>query len=269
MWLSMGRHHYIDNVAGELAGVLVLYELHEGLLERRLADLAENFFSCAASDHAAFADDDQLSTDFFDDLEDMRTVKDKPPFAAENLNKIFDDHGGGNVEAGKRLVQNQDFGIVHERGDQEDSLTHPFGIGGHLDMLITGKRKKFQKLSSFCRKAGVGHAAKIADHFKVFPTGEMQVKIRLFGYIAQVFAIGHKILLDVPAIEMDFSMSWLEQADEHFYGGAFAGAVGSQVTQDTSGTDLEADVLDSGNRAVDLCELKRLEHESPHGHTRN
>jgi hypothetical protein len=39
---STRRHHYIDDVASELARVLVLDELHEGLFESGLADLAED-----------------------------------------------------------------------------------------------------------------------------------------------------------------------------------------------------------------------------------
>jgi hypothetical protein len=38
----------------------------------------------------------------------------------------------------------------------------------------------------------------------------VRIKIRLFGDITQAFAISDKILLDVAAVKMDFSICWLE-----------------------------------------------------------
>ena len=63
--------------------------------------------------HAAFANYNKLGTNLFNNLEDMGAVKNGFAFTAENLNEIFYDHRRGDIETRKRLIQNQDVGIVH------------------------------------------------------------------------------------------------------------------------------------------------------------
>jgi hypothetical protein len=78
-----------------------------------------------------------------------------------------------------------------------------------------------------------------------------------------VFAIANQVLLDIFAVEKNLSVGWFQQADEHFDGGAFAGAVGSEVTENLSRLKAEVDALHSEHRAVILRESSRFEHRAP------
>src|SRR4029077_6236412 len=103
-----------------------------------------------------------------------------------------------------------DVRIIHQRGDQKDSLPHAFRISAHLDVLIPAKREQVEELVSFGCEGDFGHFAKRSNHFEIFPASEVRIEIRFFGHVTQVPAISDEILLDVAAGEADFSLSWLE-----------------------------------------------------------
>ena len=83
-----------------------------------------------------FAKDDELRADFFDDLEYVRAEKDGFAFPAERLDKAFQNERRSDVEAGEWLVEDEDVGIVHERGDHQDPLAHALRVAADGDVAV-------------------------------------------------------------------------------------------------------------------------------------
>src|SRR5438445_3634568 len=81
-----------------------------------------------------------------------------------------------------------------------------------------------------------------------------------------MFTVRHEVMLNILAIEADFSVSWPQQPDQHFYGCAFTRAVRAEISENTSENYLETHVLNGGNRTVEFCELQGFQHATP-GHT--
>ena len=66
--------------------------------------------------------------------------------------------------------------------------------------------------------------------------------------------------MNVLAVVDDLPVRRLEQASEHFDGGAFAGAVGAEVAENLSGLQRKGDVPHSKDGAVEFGESSGLEH---------
>src|SRR5438270_13871775 len=99
----------------------------------------------ALGNHLFFSENDQVRANFFDDLENMRAIENRFSMRTQGLNEILDHEDGSHIETGERLVENEDIGIVHQRGDEEDALAHALGIGAHGDVAVGPEREKLQK----------------------------------------------------------------------------------------------------------------------------
>src|SRR6266481_7404150 len=119
--------------------------MQENSLQGRSADAFADFAGCTVGDDLSFSKDDQVGADFFHDFEDMRAVEDGFAAGAEGLNQILDDQGGSDVEAGERLVQDEQTGIVHESGDEKNALAHAFGIRAERDVAMRPEGEEFEE----------------------------------------------------------------------------------------------------------------------------
>jgi hypothetical protein len=68
--------------------------------------------------------------------------------------------------------------------------------------------------------------------------------------------------VDILTVVGDFPVGRLEQAGEHFYGGALARAVWTEVAEDLTGFEGESYILDSGNGAIEFIEPFGCEHRA-------
>src|ERR1700685_4022098 len=134
----------IDDVAGDFCDVAVFDELEEGAFERRLTNAFEDSSCGAVSDDAAFSQNNQLRADSFDDFENVGTEEDGFALVAQGLNQCFEDERRGYVESGEWLVEDQDVGIVHDGGDEENALAHALGISADVDVAMRREREEFE-----------------------------------------------------------------------------------------------------------------------------
>ena len=81
----------------------------------------------------------------FNDFENVRAVENAFSQRAERLNEVLENQHRGHVEAGERLVQDEDIGIVHKSGNEEDALTHPFGVRHQRNVAMRKKREKLKE----------------------------------------------------------------------------------------------------------------------------
>ena len=114
--------------------------------------------------------------------------------------------------------------------------------------------------AGFAVEEGLAHAAQATDELEVLEPGEMGVDLGFFGDVAEVGAEGGEVVVDVAAGEEDLAAGGLDEADDHFDGGGFAGAVGAEVAEDVAGGEGEADVFDGGDAAVGFGDVFEFEH---------
>ena len=62
------------------------------------------------------------------------------------------------------------------------------------------------------------------------------------------------------AVEEDLAVGGLDQAGEHFDGGALARAVGAQIAEDLAGADDEADIVHHPDAVVSLHQIPHFQH---------
>ncbi len=106
-------------------------------------------------------------------------------------------------------------------------------------------------------------ASQAADELQVLEAGKMRVDLGLLGDVAEMRAVGGEVVVDVAPGEEDLAVGRLYHADDHFDGGGFPGAVGSQVAEDFAGLEFEADVFDGGDAAVGFGDVHEFEHGHP------
>ena len=134
----------VDDVAGDFCDIAVFDELEERAFKGRLTDILEDLCCGAVSDNAAFSQDDELRADFFDDFKDVGAEEDGFAFVAQGLDQGFEDERGSYVESGEWFIEDQDVGIVHDCGDEQDALAHALGVGADVDMAMRGEREEFE-----------------------------------------------------------------------------------------------------------------------------
>ena len=81
----MGSHSSV------VTGFSVRNELQKNAFQSGLSDLFANFAGSSVRNHCTFSEDDQMRADFFNDLQNMRTVKNGFAASAQALDQIPDD----------------------------------------------------------------------------------------------------------------------------------------------------------------------------------
>src|ERR1700730_10516715 len=103
----LGGYYDVHDLLGGFCDVFFFDEVQENSSQRRFADSLADFAGCAVSDNLAFPQHDQVRTDFFHHFQNMRAVENGFAAGAQGLNEILDDERGSDVEAGERLVEDE------------------------------------------------------------------------------------------------------------------------------------------------------------------
>ena len=182
----------------------------------------------------------------------MRAIENGFSSRTERLDEVLENEHGGYVEAGERFVQDEHIGIVHKRGDQEDTLAHPFGIRTQRNMPMRKQGEKLEEGADLGFHSRWRHGAKSSNHLQIFLAGEKRIEIGLFRNVAESFSISYEIALNVSALEENLAMTRLEEAGEHFYRGTFSRAIGAQVPEHLARLQAKRDFSNCRNRPVEL-----------------
>jgi hypothetical protein len=179
----------------------------------------------------------------------------------EGMQQAAEDHGGVDVEAGEGFVEDEEFGVVEQGGEQEDFLAHALGVGGERGVAIVPEADEAEEFVHFGFEDAAGKAAQAAGELEVFAAAEVGIEVGLLGDVAEAALEALQVAADILAVEEDASAGRLEQAGEHLDGGALAGAVGAEIAQDLARADGEADRVHGGGTDEGLGEIKGFEHE--------
>ena len=164
------------------------------------------------------------------------------------------------VEAGERLVEDDQLGIVQQRGRQQHLLPHAFRERRQRRVLIVFEAEQFQEALDLRLEHRVVHAAQAADQAQVLRRGEVRVEKRLFGNVAELLSIRRQVFEDRLALPQHVAVARLHQADEHADRGRLAGAVGAEIAEDLPGLGDERGVAQGRQRPVILGQRAGFEH---------
>ena len=215
-------------------------------------------------DDAAFAQDEDGVRHLLDDFEDVGAVEDHALPGGEGMQQTAEDHGGVDVEAGEGFVEDEEFGVVEQGGEQENLLAHALGVPSEPGVAIVPEADEAEEFVHFGFEDAAGNAAQTAGELEVFAAAEVGIEVGLLGDVAEAALEALEVAADVLAVEEDASAGGLEEAGEHLDGGTFAGAVGAEIAEDLAGAYGEADRVDGGGPMKVLARLRASSMGSRH-----
>ena len=148
---------------------------------------------------------------------------------------------------------------MDERRGEEDFLAHALRVSGYGAVAVVPEGEEAQEFFDAGIEDAAREAAKASDKLEKFAAGEIWIEIGFFGDVADAALVSGEIVEDAASVEQDAAGARLQEADEHSYGGAFAGAVRTEVADDVATFDAEADVIngcDAGEAAGEIADLE-------------
>jgi len=180
-------------------------------------------------------------------------------FAAE----VF---GGEDVEGGKGLVHEEDFGLDDQGAGEADALLHAAGELLGIGLLEAVEADGVENLEAALAALEGVEAAGLERSFDVFKDGEPGKKSKTLKDDADVGGgVG-----DGLAVPEDLSGGGLGESGEHAQQGALAGAGGPEQGENLTGFDGEIGGRDDGDGgrvvlSVKLFNLQGLDDGFRHG----
>ena len=163
------------------------------------------------------------------------------------------------IDARSGLVQKQDARGMHDGAAQRQALLpaagQQLGDGG----AAVGEARHAQHVLLAFRAHVFGDAVNPAEEVDVLFHGEIVVERELLRHVADVLADLFGILGDVEAGHGAPAGGGRQQPAEHADDGGFAGAVGTQETEDLALVHLEGDVIDGHEIAEGLDQVADFE----------
>lgn len=104
------------------------------------------------------------------------------------------------------------------------------------------------------------HTAQAAAQLQILAAGEVRIKVRLLGDVADAPLEGGEIVVHAAALVEDPALGGLDEAGEHFHRGALPRPVRTQVPEDLARSDGEADSADGGGVIEIFSERAGFEH---------
>ena len=159
---------------------------------------------------------------------------------------------GLGVEAERGFVEEEDVGVVEQTAGDFETAFHAAGVAFGEVVAAVPKLDDFQKLLNAGAAERAGDVVEDAVKFHVFESGQFVVDAGILEDDAEgltdLVGLGERI----EPVHGDFPGVGFEQGGEHFDGGGFAGAVGSEKAEYFPFLDGEGNIIDG------LDFLKRL-----------
>ncbi len=156
------------------------------------------------------------------------------------------------VEAGRRLVEEQQLGLVDERAGDRQAALHP---ARHVLDLVARPLRELGEVEQLVGAAGAFRAAEAevpaVDH-EVLADRELVVERVLLGHDAEARPDLRTVPFGVQAQDGQRAVADRRDARDHPHRGGLAGAVGAQEAERFAGRDVEVDGVHGGELAEPL-----------------
>src|SRR5215467_10167675 len=86
-----------------------------------------------------------MGADLFDDFQYVGAIKNRSPLLPQHSDERLQDQRRGHVEPGQGLVEDEYRWVMHEGGDEENALSHTFGIRCHDSMAMRLHGEKLEQ----------------------------------------------------------------------------------------------------------------------------
>src|SRR5579871_2085747 len=260
-------HHGVDLlriIGGEAEGIVVagqhtgndLLDLAQGSIgERR--PLHHDFGVVAGdqvldqADGQQFApvDDGDAGADQFDIRELVGGEEDGLALFLQAGDDIAQFGVGDGIEAARRLIEEEQLGIVDQRLGDAGALAHTLGVAPDIALPGVGLKPYLLQAdlnaTAALRLRDAEQASVVVEDV---PTTHRIVEVGLFGQVSDLLfdaIVSHRLAEDGGV-----SGSREDQAEQHFDRRGFAGAVAAQEAEDFALFDIQRQVIDGDDRLV-------------------
>src|SRR5688500_10859358 len=246
----------------QLASGVVARELEEDVLQpgpaaRGVLLQVRHRAVCA---NASALDDGDAIAHRLRHLERVGRHHDRVAAVAVLAEEILEDARGLGIEPDHRLVDDDDFGAVHERARDDELLPHPVAVA--LDQLVAPllEIEQRQQLTRAVLHARTFLVIETRDELQEFAAREFFINERPIGDEAELHLRDDGIHRDVDAADLDAAARGTQNAGDHPEGRRLAGAIGAEKAEQLAARHFQVDARDGGEVSVLLGELCDFDH---------
>jgi hypothetical protein len=164
---------------------------------------------------------------------------------------LGDDLGARDrVDAGERLVEDQQVGVVGQGGGQLGALAHALGVALDPSVHRALHAHHLERRHRGGRGLGARHAGQVRQRGHQLAAGELVVGGLVLGAVADA-AAHQRIDERVAAVDLDRAAAGPQEAAHQLHQRRLAGAVGTEQA-DHAAAHGPGDVADAQHRAVPL-----------------
>ena len=161
--------------------------------------------------------------------------------------------GGLGVQPHKRLVHDDQFGVMEPGGDDGQLLLHAVGIGGNGLGQVRRQLKEVSVLAD-ALLPGLGvYTKNVRNEVQVLDARHVLVQVRIVGNVGHIPLAVQRLGADGLAVHDDFPGVKLQNARHCLEGGGLAGAVVADKAVDLPCPDVQAQVVHRFFLSVGLC----------------
>ncbi len=218
-----------------------------------VAELLLDGFEGAVEDFAAAEDHEDGIAHALGGAHIVSAEDDGGAAAAEVEDGGADGFGADRIEAGERLVEDEEARLGNDGGDELNLLAHALAEGLQA---LGGAMAEIEALQPGINFGGdAAAAAELAVEFEERADGHAAVEAALLGEVADGAGAGSGRIAE----DVDGAAIGVDDVDDHPHGGGFAGAVGADEAVDGALGDSEGDVVDGGGGAEGFAHVEELD----------
>ena len=170
------------------------------------------------------------------------------------------------VEAGRRLVEEQDGGVVQQRAGDHQPLREAARERHHGRLCPFGQVEPHEQVVGGGARGGGPHSEEAAVEVQVLPHGQRAVEGVRLGHDADQLLGDRRVAHDVDAADERLAGRRDHAGREHARGRRLAGAVGSEQAEDLTLADGQVEPVHRRDAArVDLRQVDRPDDVGPRG----
>ena len=212
----------------------------------------------ALGDELAAVDDPDAVGEHVGLLEVLRREEDRRALLAGEARDLVPQRGARlDVEAGRRLVEEEDARVVQQREREVEAALHAAGVRRGLAVGGVDEADALEQLVAARRALGARDALQAALQAHVLAAGEHRVQRDVLQRDADRGAHLRALLRDVVARDGGACRRRRQQRREDLDRRRLARAVGPEEAVDLAGRDVQVDAVDGADAALELADEAR------------
>ena len=211
--------------------------------------------SGALGNHMSVIDDHDVVGEAVGLLEVLRGEEHGRPFGDELLDDPPEVGATLRVEARGRLVEEQHFGPVHERGGEVETAAHPTAVSAHGPVGGIGEIKTLEQLDVARAQRLRIQVRELAHHPEVLVAGQVLVDGGVLTREADAFPYGLRIRTDIDAEHIGASAGSLQDGRENPHRRGLPGTVRPEEAEHAAGRHGEVDTVEGNDGTESLLEV--------------